>query len=368
MTSIDAKFYGQEPTWDQPFADDADRLSALSKAYNWYAYMAKPEDHKQWVLDYMRIKNYDKLQIDRVRRLSNDEITLGYGDMPGCLGFNTGTMARLSALGAPMIPSDVEMLERVVQWLVNKPEPVKRDISVRPNVQRSMDEQLSRILGALEVEYDNSLTGKKSDPHAVLDSIKNVYARKISEYFASRLDELATILSETDKELSSAYAIYGKKNLKNAKQTVELIVQLCTEKQEQRAATPVLRRRRRKSPADIVKKLQYKKEDKAYGIVSIGPSKLVGAQRLLTFNTKYRTASLFEASGPDGLSIKGTTVIGFDPKKSKTKKLRKPAEFFKSIQGKGIRAVRAAFDSVRSTEKEAKGRINEEVILCGVFE
>jgi type III restriction enzyme len=122
-------------------------------------------------------------------------------------------------------------------------------------------------------------------------------------------------------------------------------------------------------PVDMCKKVKYQQEDKTLGIKSLSPTKIIGAEKVLLYNTQSAKATIIEANSSHGLSIKGSTIIDFDSSisKSYTKKIRKPAEFMKEIKDKGIRAVKSSLDSIKTSSYECSGRINEDTIILGVY-
>ena len=99
-------------------------------------------------------------------------------------------------------------------------------------------------------------------------------------------------------------------------------------------------------------------------MTSIDPRDIVGASKLVVFNTKYNKITLYEKSSlVDGFSIKGCTLIGFDEKTSATKKIRKPETFdFSKFLG-GARAVNNAFKDISTKESNPNGRFNENIII-----
>ena len=66
------------------------------------------------------------------------------------------------------------------------------------------------------------------------------------------------------------------------------------------------------------------------------------------------------------LSVKGTTILGFDVKESKTMTLRKPEDFFKDLS-MGKRALNGAFKKLTTKPTVPNGRVNEECVLLGAF-
>ena len=75
---------------------------------------------------------------------------------------------------------------------------------------------------------------------------------------------------------------------------------------------------------------------------------------------------MYKGEGGNPLSIKGTTIIGFDIKESQQMTLRKPEEFFKGL-ALGKRALNNALKKLTTKASVPNGRINEECILLGAF-
>src|SRR5690606_10585621 len=86
------------------------------------------------------------------------------------------------------------------------------------------------------------------------------------------------------------------------------------------------RKRKIKSADQLVSKVQYLKEFSELKLVSVDPQKIVGAEVVLLYNTKYKKLSRLVASNGQTLSIKGTTVINVDDTTSMIKRVRKPQD------------------------------------------
>lgn len=93
------------------------------------------------------------------------------------------------------------------------------------------------------------------------------------------------------------------------------------------------------------------------------------------FNIKTRKIGRYVASnidptglnrGNSGLSVKGTTIIGFDEAQSIQKTLRKPDEQLKEFKSAGKVALRKFLDSIKTTDIKLNGRINTDTILLKV--
>ena len=112
--------------------------------------------------------------------------------------------------------------------------------------------------------------------------------------------------------------------------------------------------------------MKFKKEDTEYGIKSISAASIVNAQELWVFNTKYRKVQVYRAEDPKGLSVKGTSIIGWDVEKSGSKMMRKPEQIM-AYPTMGKREINNAFKALTTMQQKVNGRINEECVLLKVF-
>jgi hypothetical protein len=368
---VDYKLYGEEPTWQMQFQNDMDRRCAIVKAFNWYNYMSDSKDHKKWLIDYLKSNKFDQQIIDNVGKIPNEQVDIQMGDIKGCIGFKTGTIARMLNMGAPLDDIDVQTLSKVIEFLNLKGMSIQQINSNKPSVQKYIDDAFVRIVEFFELKCDSVLQAQSlstTEIQEYVKTIKPIYCKKIIEHYTPFYQEICTVVSGKDAELSEGYSCYKPIALNNLKNFIQDIISNCQSQIESTPKSYKVRKKRRKPPVELIKKLKYKKDEPSLGLVSVAASKIVDAQKLVVYNTKLRTISIYEADSSQGLSVKGTTITNYDQKKSKTKKLRKPKDFFAKVKDKGIRAFKSAFDSVKCVEKPAKGRINSDVILYGVYE
>ena len=146
----------------------------------------------------------------------------------------------------------------------------------------------------------------------------------------------------------------------------EEIVAACNTQVTVAKTTRKPRQRKEKPAGQIVARMKFKKEDPQYNLKSIPAAQIVNAQELWVFNTKYRKLQVYRADDPKGLSVKGTTLIGWDVEKSGSKMMRKP-EAVTKMPSMGKRELNNAFKSLTTMEAKVNGRINEECILLRVF-
>jgi hypothetical protein len=120
-------------------------------------------------------------------------------------------------------------------------------------------------------------------------------------------------------------------------------------------------------PADkLVAKLKYQKTNEQLKLVSVNPADIVGAKELWVYNTKSRKLGKYVADEYKDLSIKGTSITGYNETLSVQKTLRKPEEQIKEFKAAGKVQLRKFLDDIKAVDIKLNGRINEEVLLLKV--
>lgn len=144
---------------------------------------------------------------------------------------------------------------------------------------------------------------------------------------------------------------------------------------EQAKATRKPRKPKQRSASKVVEKLKYNKADSKYSLASIDPTLIVGANELWVFNVKTRKLGKYVAANIDpkglgrdgtGLSVKGTTIIGFDETASIQKTLRKPVDQLKEFKAAGKVALRKFLDEINTTDTKLNGRCNPDTVLLKI--
>ena len=93
------------------------------------------------------------------------------------------------------------------------------------------------------------------------------------------------------------------------------------------------------------------------------------------FNTKTRKIGKYIASNIDpkgmqrqgsGLSVKGTTIIGYNENDSIQKTLRKLTEQLKEFKDAGKVKLRKYMEDIKTTDTKLNGRCNPDTVLLKV--
>ena len=123
-----------------------------------------------------------------------------------------------------------------------------------------------------------------------------------------------------------------------------------------------------KSADKQVSKVQYKKEDKDFKLVSIPPIQIIGRSKMYTFDTKEKLLKEFVSTSTSGFSISGSTLKNFNAEESRQIRLRKPDEILPVVQNKSFRQIGKAWSSLTTKTTVPNGRINANTIILRIMD
>jgi hypothetical protein len=238
-------------------------------------------------------------------------------------------------------------------------------ISIQERIANRANDLIADLEVLLDAYYRDGSQFKMSD-WIIRNNVKPQVAQRIAAYYKPLYSEAFDALNGKDEDLKEGYSHYKKSQLKAYVEFLRSIVS-CAETTATTVKARKPRKKKEKPVSAIVAKLKFKEKDDEYKIVSVDPKQIVGCNQLWVFNTKYRTVAVYNAMGPAGLNVKGSTLIGFDEKTSIVKKLRKPSEQLKKLMEGGKIILRKYMDDIKCKPKEANGRINNETILLRVI-
>ena len=188
----------------------------------------------------------------------------------------------------------------------------------------------------------------------------------VMEKFEAYVEEVKLAYEKKDEQCVEAYSNYKKGELGKLLKTINDCV---SDLERYALNAKKMRKPRKKKETPITKlieKLKFQQTDKALQLESIEPTKIIGTDRLVVYNTKTRMASFYNADTPKGLSVKGTTLQGF-AKNSQSRKLRKPQDvldvLLKSTKAKSVKVM----NSLTTKPTVPNGRLNSDTILLKVF-
>ena len=404
------------PQWDGWESWDGRKYHTFKRhAHDWYYQTFKATDMHPHLFQWMLAQEeYNKSDITSLKALPNWKIQHGLGInakllLDGMPDFNPkeneywqtcpGTQGEVRPVISYMKERLTDLIEEGSKIAATKKveEKAKSKVYV-PSIQERITDQAREASQEIDEWLDGFVEDKKGfDPkgfdfqtHFKKKGVTQAHARKLVKFFEGELEEFREILrmptagqlskmSEHDadmwEQLKEGYAHLSKKDVQKYILALETLVEACVFVVDTSKATRKPRKSKPRSADKVVEKLKYGKTNEKYKLASVNPTDLVGATELWVFNAKTRKIGKYIASNIDpkglgregtGLSVKGTTIIGYDEKLSIQKTLRKPEEQLKEFKGAGKVALRTFLDDIKTTDTKLNGRCNLDTILLKV--
>lgn len=282
-----------------------------------------------------------------------------------------GTLVRLFTRDQPLEETDAidDEITRLNKLNITMAPVVVDKVRVASK-EKNLD--VARIHGAAfdAMLQETRKTGKAPDFLGYLNTEKPSVAAVslIPGFYSWTIAELKEVFRGTDEQLTEAYAHIPRILLRKYMNAMESIAVACNAYSN---AVPVIVKAIRKprvikpkAPSKIVASVKYMVDSPLLG-KSINPVKLVGCTEAWIFNTKYRKLAIYRATDGNTLTVKGTTIIGFDETLSVAKAIRKP-EYVKDLVSMGKRLFASSFKLIKAKESIPTGRINADCLIVKV--
>ena len=365
--TADVKYTGTEPEWrTQPTADD--RNSRLGAAFYWYGYHYGKKEVKEFITDWLA-------RTDRTKQARE------FGRVPDGAMINVfGWLARMNLMGLELTEHEQLAIDNHIQTLIGAHHAAKpvtlsaEEPTARPTIQDRLRDRMTEAAGELEAMYDDMiLAGSKMSadfkPMAVLRGL-NVAPQLVGEISATwktKLEELESVLAGKDSQLTEGYGNFAKMQIKNLAKFADSVIADCGSYVQIKKTERAPRKKKPVSPERLTQRFRYLKEFAELKLTSEPVTKLVGAQEAWLYDIKKRKLIYAVADTHIGtMTVKGTSLVGFDTNNSVQKTLRKPAEQIKGLLTGGVANTRKFFKDIRATEVKFNGRSNENLVLLKV--
>lgn len=357
LKEIQESISGAEPKFDSENEIDE---TVLIKTLNWYALNVSDNEREKFIPAYLKKNNYS---VERYKGINasvwNSNPTLAH-------------ICRIALRGAILSEKHKNFLNDGIEKLL------KTNISIIDsskkviNIQDRINETSNSIIGELEGCLDDFiLGGYKSHGSAkalfMEKNVKSVHANKILAWAKDRRKEFANLLTTKDVDLIEGYSNFKKSELKKIVAMFDAFITDCMEIINSRSVSKKPRKRKVKTPEQLVSKLQYCKEDKVYGFSSVNPEKIISASQVWVFNVKTRKLGVYTAQDAAGLSIKGSSVLNYSQDASIAKTLRKPSETIPELIKSGKGFLKTFLKNINAKESRLTGRINRDTILVRII-
>jgi len=360
--SGEAKYVGVEPTWDKEFEGESDRRISMMHALNWYNYNHDIKESRQCLAEWL-IKNDRKEDAETILSGSNTSYKVV-----------AGWLARMSTLGFTINDREKAVIEEVVTEALKErqtTENERKDTTKKPTIQDRLNQSALEAGGEIEGMLDRLIeNGVKMDAsYTPIDALNlyNVVPQKlplITDHWDEFIAEMNAVQKGEDPDLNEGYSNFSKIDIRNLIKFADKVIADCHSYAQMKKLSRSPRKKKAVSPEKRVAKFKYLKEYKDLKLTSVSPTKLVDAKEAWLYDTKKR--KIIHVT-PDPLiktfTVKGSSIIGFNPETTCQKTLRKPQEQLAEFKKCSAPDARKWFSNIKATEIKFNGRGNENLIL-----
>jgi hypothetical protein len=324
----------------------------LVHTLNWYHQNKESKDALNYINLYVK-KNKIQGKIDT----SNGILTVGW-------------LCRLVLNGNDIGDKGRAYIKKNLFFVDDTPAPVVV-VDKGPSIQDRLNEKISEIAGDLEGAIDEVVTSKFNtmpSPFAIMqDRAKGMHANKLVDIFKKRRSEFDDVLNTKDADVREGYSNFTKPQLKKLVAYCDTIITDAMKIAGEAKINRKPRKRKAKTPDQLVSKVQYCEKFDDLKLVSIKPKDIIGAMQLWVFNTKTRKLGVYHADDAGGFSVKGTTITNYTESKSISKTVRKPDQTLPELLKAGKIALRNVLAGIATKESLLNGRINSDIVLLRVL-
>lgn len=364
----DTKYTGSEPEWRiQPTAEN--RISRLGTAFHWYGYHYGKKEVKEFIIDWLSRKDRTKEAKD-FARVPDSAVSNVYG-----------WLARMNLMGLELTESESLKLDSEIKSHIQSARSVKEivvqadeSLPAKVTIQDRLREKMMEAAGEIEGMYDELIAaeckmGADFKPMTVLRGL-NVAPQMlgtISDAWKKHMEELEQAVAGKDSQLTEGYGNFSKTQLKNLIKFAETVVSDCGSYVQVKKTERAPRKKKPVSPEKLTQRFKYLREFGELELTSEPVIKLVGSQEIWMYDTKRRKLIYAVADSHVGtMTVKGSSLVGFDTVNSVQKTLRKPAEQIKGLLTGGVANTRKFFKDIKATEVKFNGRGNDNLILLKI--
>ena len=347
---INQKYLGDEKVFTEPVSQ-----SEYIRALTWYNYMCDVGDAREYLETYL--KNTNRIaEAKKLKRVSDTWI-------PSTAAW----ICRMLSKGYELPESAKPFAEKAITESLTRAKEEEKETSTNTvSIQDRIRERQHDIIGEIEGMIDD---GGEFSLYDWLKSnqIPAQYAGAIAKKYRPWLMELIEAYEGKSADLKEAYRHMTRKELKERIMFFDTLIEDAERYGQVTKKTRAPRKPRPVSVEKQLKHLRYQKESKEYKIASVNPEKILGAQELWTFNTKYKVVTMFRALDRGGLKVNRSSIAGYDEKTSISKGCgRKPEAILDKLQNGGKIVLRKLMDDLK-TDKPLQVRLNENTVIMKVM-
>jgi hypothetical protein len=334
----------------------------LVKALNYYNSAYPDSEKRVWVETYIGSAN-----------LHNTNKLIDYDFR------SVGAIIRLKMRNQYLSDNEITFIETKLSELYSlntkKSQDAAEPIVYKVVTATAKKEKLETAANAVGADFDWMLSrfasnGTNPDFIGYLNTnkVSSEVAKRIPVFYAQNIADVKAVF-DGDEEMAENYGHMTRVQLRKYLGHLESIKSICdTYANGAVSVKQVSRKPRAKKvkPASVlVKNVKYLENSTELGIKSISPAKLVGATEAWLFNVRYRKLTILRVADGNTMTVKGSTILGFDESLSVCKAIRKP-EMVKDMASMQKRAFNTAWTSIKTKVQGVTGRVGEDTLIVKV--
>ena len=264
-------------------------------------------------------------------------------------------------------------LHPYVEEVIEEAKPEAKVVSIQERMRQQVSDLCGQWEGYLDDWRDGEFDLKKFDPYKEMivhqPAIKPAHAKIIQQMYEAMYAEAQELVAWEDEDIKEAYSQFTGRaqDRKNLLKFYEMIMTATSTLINTGKANRKPRSKKAPSKEKLIAKMKYKESEPTIGLASINPISILEANELWVYNTKNRKLMHYVAEEMvGGLGVKGTSLVGFDMKKSTQKTIRKP-EVLKGSDKLARTKFDKLYNDLTTTDTACNGRINEHCVIIKAF-
>lgn len=352
----DMKHYGGLPLFNDNMTDE-EFENEFKRSVNMYACVGTRQERAKAAKTY--VKQNHKKDFIHFNKLPESLICGGLGTYCRVWEF----AGKFTEDGQAWMDKEVARLVHHAKAIVidekttvlNPPSPIDR---VRSKV-------LSTIIRDLEEVEEAWMNGEKAEinlfERCQVHGIKANSVNQIVEWLEPRIQEYDDAINKKDEDAIEFFSHLKKPELKRQHKVLSEALADCERVKSASKATRKTRVKKPQAADKQVAKLKFMKDSGEFKVASVNTLLIVGASRVILFNTKNKRIEEYQTDRPDGFEVKGQGLQHVNRSRGKT--LRKPEEFLPIALKKTVKQFEKEFNNLTTKEYNPNARFNDSIII-----
>lgn len=351
----DMKHYGGLPLFNDNMTDE-EFDNEFKRAVNMYACVGTRQERAKAAKAYVKLNHKKDL-----KHFSNLPESLICGGL--------GTYCRVWEFSGKFSESGQEWVTNEVNRLVVHAKAINVDEVVIVNAPSPIDRVRSKVYGTIIRELEEIeeawMNGEKAEfnlfERCQVHGIKANTVNIISEWLEPRVQEYDDAITKKDEDAVEFFSHLKKAELKRQHKVLSDALADCERVKSASKATRTTRVKKPQAADKQVAKLKFMKDNNEFKVASVNPLLIIGASRVILFNTKNKRIEEYQTDRPDGFEVKGQGLQHVNRSRGKT--LRKPEEFLPIALKKTPKQFEKEFDNLTTKEYNPNARFNDAMII-----